>query len=227
MGGRASDASSGVLGDLVEVGAGRVTLHDARTARRWSVEIEPFLLGRHPVTRALFANVNDAPPTDSQEPAVDVSWFEAVAFCNLASERAGFEPSYVIDGEWVQCRWNATGFRLPTEAQWEFACRAGSDDARYDELDAIAWYSENASGRAHPVGGKRPNAWGLHDMLGNVWEWCWDHLDPERYATYRVFRGGGWADPKWSCRASCRRGSHPSFRIDDVGFRLARPGRPP
>jgi len=73
------------------------------------------------------------------------------------------------------------------------------------------------------VGTKRPNAWGLYDMLGNVWEWCWDFLDEEVYRSYRVFRGGGWADERWSCRASCRRGSHPTFRIDDVGFRLARP----
>ncbi|MBA8827307.1 formylglycine-generating enzyme required for sulfatase activity [Saccharopolyspora lacisalsi] len=71
-------------------------------------------------------------------------------------------------------------------------------------------------------GGKRPNAWGLHDMLGNVWEWCWDLYDPEVYGAYRVLRGGGWFDEHWSCRASVRRRSHPTFRTDDVGFRIAR-----
>jgi formylglycine-generating enzyme required for sulfatase activity len=72
------------------------------------------------------------------------------------------------------------------------------------------------------VGGKQPNAWGLFDMLGNVWEWCWDVYDAEVYGTYRVLRGGGWFDEHWSCRASVRRRSHPTFRIDDVGFRVAR-----
>jgi formylglycine-generating enzyme len=74
----------------------------------------------------------------------------------------------------------------------------------------------------HDVGGKRPNAWGLHDMLGNAWEWCWDVYDASVYGPYRVFRGGGYADQPNACRASCRRKSHPRFRAEDVGFRVAR-----
>lgn len=107
-------------------------------------------------------------------------------------------------------------------------CRAGTTGPRYGRLDEIAWYQGNATGKIHRVGGKQPNAWGLHDMLGNVWDWCWDVYDAEVYGTYRVLRGGGWADDHWSCRASVRRRSHPTFRIDDVGFRLARslPSRP-
>jgi hypothetical protein len=70
------------------------------------------------------------------------------------------------------------------------------------------------------VGGKQPNAWGLYDMLGNVWEWCWDVYDAEVYGTYRVLRGGGWFDERWSCRASVRRRSHSTFQIDDLGFRI-------
>ena len=77
------------------------------------------------------------------------------------------------------------------------------------------------------VGGKQPNAWGLYDMLGNVWEWCWDIYDSEVYGDYRVLRGGGWFDEHWSCRASVRRRSHPTFQIDDVGFRVARSVAPP
>ncbi|GIG34936.1 hypothetical protein Cpa01nite_03170 [Cellulomonas pakistanensis] len=72
-----------------------------------------------------------------------------------------------------------------------------------------------------------PNAWGLHDMLGNVWEWCWDFADTARYGDYRVLRGGGWADARWSVRASVRRGSAPDAVIEDVGFRVARGGAPP
>ncbi len=86
----------------------------------------------------------------------------------------------------------------------------------------IAWYRGNSDGRPHEVGGKQPNAWGLHDPLGNVWEWCWDLYDREVYGTYRVLRGAGWFDEHWSCRAFVRRRSHPTYRIDDVGFRIAR-----
>jgi formylglycine-generating enzyme required for sulfatase activity len=117
---------------------------------------------------------------------------------------------------------SADGYRFPTEAEWEYACRAGTRGPRYGELADIAWYRDNALGAVREVGGKAPNAWGFHDMVGNVWEWCWDRLDREVYGSYRVLRGGGWSDPRWSCRASVRRGSHPTLQIDDVGFRVAR-----
>jgi formylglycine-generating enzyme required for sulfatase activity len=133
-------------------------------------------------------------------------------------------PAYRLarDVELVECDPSADGYRLPNEAEWEHACRAGTTGARYGPLDDIAWYRGNSHERIHEVGGKRPNAWGLFDMLGNIWEWCWDIYDPGVYLSYRVLRGGGWFDEHWSCRASVRRRSHPTFQIDDVGFRLAR-----
>lgn len=109
----------------------------------------------------------------------------------------------------------------------EHACRAGSTAARYGEVGEIAWCIDNSGDRIHEVGGKLPNAWGLHDMLGNVWEWCCDRYDPEVYGEYRVLRGGGWSDPEWSCRAGVRRRSHPTFAIEDVGFRVARSAQLP
>jgi len=105
----------------------------------------------------------------------------------------------------------ADGYRLPTAAEWEHACRAGTTGARYGQLDEIAWYRGNSDERIHDVGGKEPNPWGLHDMLGNVWQWCWDVYDAEVYATYRVLRGGGWYDERWSCRASVRRRQPPDL----------------
>ena len=133
-------------------------------------------------------------------------------------------PAYRLpaDVEGIEWEPSADGYRLPTEAEWEYACRAGTTGARYGRLDEIAWYRGNSHERVHEVGGKQPNAWGLYDMLGNVWEWCWDRYDAEAYGTYRVLRGGGWFDERWGCRASVRRRSHPTFRIDDVGFRIAR-----
>ncbi len=151
-----------------------------------------------------------------------VSWIEAVRFCNGLSEYAGLTPVYRVDGEQVELVSSADGYRLPTEAEWEYACRAGTSGPRYGQLDEIAWYRGNSEGHAHPVGSLRPNAWGLYDMLGNMWEWCWEKYDPDVYGDYRVLRGGGWFDEHWSCRASVRRRSHPTLTLDDVGFRIAR-----
>jgi len=147
-----------------------------------------------------------------------------VSFCNLLSRQSGLQECYKVsdDGEGVVCDWEADGYRLPTEAEWQYGCKAGTGGYRYGELDEIAWYEENSGGMAHEVGKKLPNAWGLYDMLGNVWEWCWDIYDVNVYGSYRLFRGGSWAEEERGCGATCRRRSHPTFRIDDLGFRLAR-----
>ncbi|MFF8970166.1 formylglycine-generating enzyme family protein [Streptomyces sp. NPDC014995] len=218
--------NTGAEYETVRVGAGRVTLSDRRTRRTWAVELAPYRLGVYPVTRELYARVTGRPADGGERlPAEDVSWWDAVGFCNALSLRDGLTPAYDVrpDDETVARDTSADGYRLPTEAEWEHACRAGTTGPRYGSLDAVAWHRGNSGGRIREVGGKQPNAWGLHDMLGNVWEWCWDLYDPEVYGTYRVLRGGGWFDEHWSCRASVRRRSHPTFRVDDVGFRLARP----
>nr|BFD43105.1 hypothetical protein FFPRI1PSEUD_46040 [Pseudomonas sp. FFPRI_1] len=153
-----------------------------------------------------------------------VSWFDAVVFCNHLSSLLGLEPVYDIQWADESVHWDRQrcGFRLPTDAEWEYACRAGDGPVQYGDLGQIAWYAQNAGERTHPVGLKAPNGFGLHDMLGNVWEWCWDQYDPQVYGSYRVFRGGGWSDQSRGCLASNRRRSHPTFRIEDLGFRLAR-----
>ncbi|WP_030607619.1 formylglycine-generating enzyme family protein [Streptomyces sclerotialus] len=214
---------------MIGVPPGEVTLSDRRTRRSWSVELGPYRLAAFPVTQALYAEVTGRRPSTAQGdrlPVEGVSWWDAVRFCNALSERDGLVPAYRlradVKGLHVEWRTSADGYRLPTEAEWEHACRAGTTGPRYGPLDEIAWYRGNSDERLHEVGGKRPNAWGLHDMLGNVWNWCWDVYDAEVYGAYRVLRGGGWFDEHWSCRASARRRSHPDFRVDDVGFRVAR-----
>jgi len=210
---------------MVRVPAGRVTLSDRRTRRAWAADVAAYDLAAVPVTQAQYAAVTGQWPSAARGdrlPVEGVSWWDAVRYCNALSARAGATPAYRIDGETVEWDRAADGYRLPTEAEWEHACRAGTDGPRYGELDEIAWYRGNSGERIHEVGGRRPNAWGLYDMLGNAWDWCWDVYDAEVYGSYRVLRGGGWSDEHWSCRASVRRRSHPTFRIDDVGFRLAR-----
>ncbi|MFG3254812.1 formylglycine-generating enzyme family protein [Streptomyces sp. NPDC048172] len=216
---------------MIEIPGGEIVLRDesAKTDRRAAVR--PFRIAACPVTRAEYHAVRGdatASAAGPDTPVTEVSWLDAVRFCDLLSRAEGLTPcygpldAYGPDAEGVVCDWTADGYRLPTEAEWEYACRAGSREVRYGELDAIGWYRGNSRGRIKDVAAKEPNAWGLYDTIGNVWEWCWDVYDPEVYGPYRVFRGGGWQDPPRGCRASCRRKSHPTFRIDDLGFRLAR-----
>ncbi|KOV99279.1 sulfatase-modifying factor protein [Streptomyces sp. NRRL B-1140] len=216
-----------VHNEMVAVPAGRVTLSDRRTERSWAVEVASFRMSAFPVTQAWYAEVTGERPSTARGdrlPVEGVSWWDALRFCDALSVREGLTPAYDArpgDGE---AGWDTTadGYRLPTEAEWEHACRAGTTGPRYGPLDEIAWYRGNSAETVRPVGGRQPNAWGLYDMLGNTWDWCWDLYDAEVYGTYRVLRGGGWSDEHWSCRASVRRRSHPTFRIDDVGFRVAR-----
>ena len=212
---------------MAEIPAGSIDLRDDRTGRKWSVTIEPFAICRYPVTQLLYSRLSHRqPPLEAsrEKPVDSVSWLNAVLFCNQLSRLAGLPEMYTLapNGLDATQRFDGSGYRLPTEAEWEYACRAGSEGVRYGDLKDIAWYRENSNGGTMPVGRKQPNDWKLYDMLGNVWEWCSDVYDPSVYKTYRVFRGGGWADDARGCLATNRRRSHPTFAIDDLGFRIAR-----
>jgi formylglycine-generating enzyme required for sulfatase activity len=185
---------------------------------------KPFYLNVYEVTQQQYEKVMGSKPSHfkgPQNPVEQVSWNDAVEFCRKLSEQESVE------------------YRLPTEAEWEYACRAGTT-TKYSfgdsesELGDYAWYSENASGTTHPVGGKKPNAWGLYDMHGNVFEWCQDwYGDYHRAATvtdptgpsngsYRVYRGGGWGSDSVNCRSAYRDGNSPVIRRDYLGFRVVR-----
>lgn len=209
---------------MTSIAAGTVSVHDARRKIRWSVELEPFEIGVYAVTQEQVAEMLGEQAPHPRRPATDVSWLRAIRFCNAASEWEGLDRAYSFDGEEVAWHVDSDGYRLPTEAEWEFACRAGSSAAQYAPLRECAWTSADGVSAPQNVGGKLPNLNGMFDTLGNAWEWCWDFLDPARYRDYRVFRGGGFADDAWSVRASTRRGGAPRMHHDDVGFRVARGG---
>ena len=203
---------------------------------------KPFLIAATPVTQALYEAMTGENPSrfsGGQRPAEKVSWLDAVNFCNLLSQQMGLEPAYRVNGENVEWITASPGFRLPTEAEWEYACRAGTSSAfscgdLESALDSVAWYDNNSEGETHRVKGKRPNAWGLYDMHGNVWELVWDaykkypvrpSIDPavsSGKGAGRVMRGGGWNDGARYCRSAIRGRVKPGNRYGDVGFRLSR-----
>lgn len=216
---------------------------DRRTGKSWTVHVEPIAVSDTAVTCGLWDEAHGVAgdPGMAALPKTDVSWREAITFCNALSLREGLAPAYEITQREVPAQaqwrshsqpelddwlvtWNhrADGYRLPTDAEWQVACRAGTTGARYGRLNDIAWYAGNSGGTVHPVRMKQPNGWGLFDLIGGVWEWCWDLYDPSVYGSYRVIRGGGWSDPEWSCRAGVRRKTSPSAAFDDLGFRLVR-----
>jgi formylglycine-generating enzyme required for sulfatase activity len=167
-----------------------------------------------------------------------VRWFDAVSFCNRLSEREQLAPYYSIDGQQVGIV-GGGGYRLPTEAEWEYACRAGrstpwcfGDDGAL--LGEYAWYGSNSNIQTQEIATKRPNDWGLYDMHGNVWEWCQDwygeypadsQVDPTGPSTGwgRVLRGGSWSSNQRSCRSAIRSYDLPDSRlVSGFGFRAAR-----
>jgi len=167
-------------------------------------------------------------------PIEQVSYRDALEFTNALSKKEGLPPCYdftsVSDGG--NTIYNCKGYRLPTEAEWEFAARANHADLRYGDLNAIAWHSGNSRQKSHPVGKKKPNAWGLYDMLGNVWEWCHDWYGPYRPDSqtnpagaepgrYRVFRGGSWINGV-TIKATTRGRNVPKMRGSNLGFRVVR-----
>lgn len=223
--------SSTINKQMVEIPSGKIDLRDDRTKQKWTVEIAPFFLAKFPVTQEFYFEITKERPSTikgDRRPVETITWIEAVTFCNALSVQLGLKPCYTIDNNnttEIIFNQSADGFRLPTEAEWEYACKAETTGIRYGELDLIAWYKDNSNQTTHNVGQKQPNAWGLYDMLGNIWEWCSDLYDTEVYGSYRIFRGGGWSDEERSVMATTRRRSHPlKFKIDDLGFRLARNG---
>ncbi len=175
----------------------------------------------------------------SDTPVANVTWYGAVEYANWLSNQAGLTPVYTITGTSVTPSWDANGYRLPTEAEWEYAARGGDQSMGYkyagsDNVDQVGWYSSNSGFNTHPVGQKKDNELKLYDMSGNVWEWCWDWYgvyssvnqpDPAGPSTGldRVLRGGSWNNDASSQRSANRSKNSPGGSYSSAGFRLARP----
>ena len=223
-------------GAMMQLPAGRFAMGEDSDRHEVAIT-RPFLIGATPLTQGEYEAVIGENPSRFKgpgRPVENVSWLDAVRFCNELSRATGLDEAYVVDGDEVRWKgWASNGYRLPTEAEWEYACRAGSTAERYGVLEDIAWYDKNSGGETHPVRRKKPNAWGLYDTLGNVWEWCWDWYgeypkggckDPVGPASgsARVRRGGSWGRGAGGARAAYRFRWNPDYRYGNHGLRLAR-----
>lgn len=203
------------------------------------VSLDTFYIGKYPVTQRQWREITGKNPSNflgDNLPVERVSWYDAVCFCNALSKWEGFEPCYLINREDVKLAPSAVGYRLPTEAEWEYAARGGIQSRGYqyagsDYMEIVGWYDGNSEKKTHEVGRKNANELGLYDMSGNVWEWCWDwrgdyyssvQVNPLGAATgsYRVYRGGGWGSSAGNCAVSCRSSSSPDYASSTLGFCL-------
>ena len=212
------------------------------------VSLDAFQMSATEITQAQFKSVMGYNPSyftnNDNLPVEKASWFEAVIFCNKLSALAGLDSCYTTTGEvdyfgqdHRKCDYSKNGFRLPTEAEWEYACRAGTttDYCTGDnesDLDHAGWYRKNCDHRTHQVAQKKPNAWGLYDMHGNVWEWCndWYYQNYNNSSSNNptgpesghdhVLRGGSWPDNADYCFSANRCMIRPSYKNFAIGFRI-------
>ncbi|MDP3208383.1 MAG: SUMF1/EgtB/PvdO family nonheme iron enzyme, partial [Rhodoglobus sp.] len=241
------------------------TLQNTNEQPIHTVNLSAFRMSRNEITQSLYLTVTGTNPsanTDGADaasrPVEQVSWFDAVEFCNKLSEVEGLQPVYTITGRTpsegypitaatVSIDALKTGYRLPTESQWEYAARGGRTETTpiyhwgSDEAAATqyAWLDSNSASMTHAVGQKLQNGYDLYDMSGNVWEWCWDwsgsytsaaqtdYYGPSSSLTgTRIRRGGGWGSPVANLRVSLRESSTPRFSSGYIGFRVVGPPSP-
>jgi formylglycine-generating enzyme required for sulfatase activity len=236
--------------EMVLIPAGRFTMGSDSgapdQAPAHEVWIDAFLMDRHEMTQEVYGKLvqpNGSHFKGPQRPVEMISWAEAALYCNKRSRAEGLEPCY--NEQTAKCDFRANGYRLPTEAEWEYACRAGTGTSWSfgndpGELRKHAWLKDNADKTTHPVMQKAPNPWGLYDMHGNVAEWCNDVYDKDYYKTSPkknpqgpaegdkyVLRGGAWNSSPPACGSAYRVGEEPGFQDacfarDAIGFRCVR-----
>jgi formylglycine-generating enzyme len=234
--------------EMVRIPGGQFQMGDNQEvdAKPHPVAVSAFFIDKTLVTQDQYEKAMGDNPSrwkGSKNPVEQVRWSDAVKFCNRRSELEGLQPCYDLKS-W-KCNFEADGYRLPTEAEWEYACRAGSTKAYSfgddpSKLGDYAWFEKNSGGHPRPVGQKQPNAWGLFDMSGNLWEWCNDFYKVDYYGESpstdpkgpdagqtKVVRGGAWRFSAQRCRSGYRYNENPGyadvcFGYDIYGFRCVR-----
>ncbi len=244
-------------GDMVIIPAGVFRMGDIHGHSKYTDSDEkpvhevtithPFLMGRKEVTQEQWKEVMGNNPSNfkgDKLPVERVSWYDAIEYCNKRSKLEGLDPCYSGSGESIVCDFTKNGYRLPTEAEWEYACRGGTEtdfcsgimtnwNGNDPVLNLIGWYDANSGSKTHEAGLKEPNTFGLFDMHGNVWEWCWDWKaeyksgaasDPKgpSSGTPRVLRGGSWDCYAFGCRSAYRGSTYPINGYGIYGFRVSR-----
>jgi len=233
---------------MVQVQGGKFMMGDKDEvdAPPHEVLVGSFAMDRNLVTQEQFQKLMGTNPSrwkGDKHPVEQLRWSDAVRFCNKRSEAEGLQPCYDLNT--MKCNFEANGYRLPTEAEWEYACRAGTTTSFFfgddpAKLGEYAWFEKNSGGRPRPVGQKQPNPWGLYDMVGNVWEWCNDFYKVDYYqesprenprgpgeGQNKVLRGGAWRFSAENSRSGYRYNESPGysdvcFGYDIYGFRCVR-----
>lgn len=208
-----------------------------------SITVSDFFIGKYEITQKEWKEIMGNNPSNFKGdnlPVEKVSWYDAVEFCNKKSDREGLTRCYTGSSIVIKCNFNANGYRLPTEAEWEYACRGGSRTALYEysgsnNIGDVAWYDSNSGNKTHPVSKKKANELGIYDMSGNVWEWCNDWYNKKYYknspwnnpkgpnsGSRRVKRGGSVRLHSSSCFVAVRSSYFPSYTYGVIGFRIVR-----
>ncbi|HOH79763.1 MAG TPA: SUMF1/EgtB/PvdO family nonheme iron enzyme [Candidatus Cloacimonadota bacterium] len=224
-----------LMGDVFDIGN-----EDEKPIHQ--VRLSDFFLGQFEVTQGEWKQVMGSNPSTFQgddRPVENVTWLQAVQFCNALSATEGLDSCYLISADRVSLDPGANGYRLPTEAEWEYAARGGNNHSDFyfagsDDLDSVSWYGSKAWTLS--VGKLQSNELGIHDLSGNIWEWCWDWYAssyPQTGSTnprgpnsgsLKVLRGGGWGATPNQCRNTSRHSSSPGHKHGSIGFRVCRNG---
>lgn len=233
-----------VKGGTFRMGSGEIGPPEEEPIHR--VILDSFYMGKYEVTQEEWKRVMGDNPSffkADNQPVSNIDWYDAVKYCNKRSEIEGFAPCYTGNGDDITCNFAADGYRMPTEAEWEYAARGGRKSRNYmysgsNNVDDAAWYERNSGYKPQPVGRLRPNELGIYDMSGNIWEWCWEWYDKAYYqksppgnprgpaspvdGKVRSYRGGGCCGRRQFLRSTARFSQGPSFKRFDMGLRVVK-----
>ena len=236
---------------LVQGGTFKMFPKDTKNKIGCDVTVSSFEIGKYEVTVADWKKFTEeteqvmpAKPSwgwNNDYPITNVTWTQAIHYCNWLSKKNNLKPVYTIDGNYYSCDFKANGYRLPTEAEWEFAAKGGAKSKHYlysgsNDLELVSWYAQNSNKSPRQIGTKLANELGIYDMSGNVWEWCWDWYNPVFYKTEkrdnptgpekgenRCIKGGSWDSSKLEyLTPTCRLNSNPTSTTAFYGFRVAK-----